>query len=208
LLDYVCADDAEIVVRNVCEGGPAFDVAECVDIFCRGFEFIVDVDEVVVVRGDPCSGKIERVRVWNAASSNEEMRALKAAHLAVGSNFEMDAGSVARDSLGASFKQKVNAVRFEDICHCGGDVGIFLSEQSHTRLNNGDSASQSAEELAELEADVAATENHQMFGNDFQLHNGSAGEKPDVLEASDLRNGGTAAGVDEETIGCKDLILS
>src|SRR5215468_2727309 len=120
----------------------------------------------------------------------------------------MDAGPVARNFFGAGFKQKVNAILFEDICHRGSNIGIFASKQSCTRLNNGDFASQSTEELTELETDVAAAENHQMFGNDVQLHDGSAGEKPDVLEASNLRNGGAAANVNEETVCRQNSVLA
>src|SRR5215470_3578134 len=120
----------------------------------------------------------------------------------------MNARTVTRDFFGARLKEQVNAVFLQNLGHGRSDVRIFLSEQTCTRLNNGDFASQSTEELAKLKTNVTTAENHQMFRNEVQLHDGSACKKRDVLETGDLRNGGTAPGVDEETISSEDAVLT
>src|SRR5215475_3809537 len=110
------------------EGGSAFDIAKRVDIFCGGFELVIDVNEVVVVCSDSCGSEIKRVGVWNAAGSDEEMCAFEAAHFTGDSDFHMNARTVTRHFFRASFKKKVNAVFLENFGYGASDVGIFVGK--------------------------------------------------------------------------------
>jgi len=57
------------------ECGAAFDVAEGVDIFCGRFEFVVDVDEAVIIRGDAAAGRLRVSELGMRPGSDEQMRA-------------------------------------------------------------------------------------------------------------------------------------
>src|SRR2546429_5497911 len=120
----------------------------------------------------------------------------------------MDARGVARDFFGASIKQDVNAVLFENFRDGFRNVAVFTSEQAIRGLNHSNFAIETPKELAELEPDITAAENEEMFGNDVQFHDGRAVEKGDVVEARDLWHGGAATGVDEKTISGESAVLA
>src|SRR5208282_2640028 len=70
LFNQICANDAEVVVRNVRERRPTLDVAQCVNSSHICFEFWIDLNKATFVRGDACRGNIKSVGVGYAASSD------------------------------------------------------------------------------------------------------------------------------------------
>ena len=67
-------------------------------------------------------------------------------------------------------------------------------------MNDRDPAAKATEHLSELEADVAAAEDDQMFGNCLKLHDGFVREVADAIDPREARRIGTSAGVNKNLI--------
>src|ERR1035437_2219029 len=78
------------------------------------------------------------------------------------------------------------------------DVGVLAIEQLAGGLDDGHATTEAAKHLPKLQADVATSENDQMFRNRVQLHDGSAVKKGYGLQAVECRHGWTRTSVDED----------
>ena len=112
------------------------------------------------------------------------MLAVRLAH-AIRSRVQQDFDSVLLKYLGDFFR----------------DVGIFAIEQLATGLDDGHATAEAAKHLPKLQADIAASENEQMFRNRVQLHDGSAVEKRYGLQAVECGHRRTRTRVDEDLVG-------
>ena len=81
-----------------------------------------------------------------------------------------------------------------------GDIGILVDEQARGALEDGDFASETAVRLCELETNVAAADDDEMFGEAVQLEHFDIGEGLGFAQAGGGRNGGVRAQVEEDAL--------
>src|SRR5258708_3851704 len=201
IFEQVGAKDAEVVVGNVGEGRPAFDVAEGVDVFRGGFELFVDADEAAGVGGDGGGGKIQRVGVGDPSSGDEQVRAFDFARFSGGTKCHCDAISGAGDFFDLGVEMNLDVVFLKDACDGIGDVFVFTVEELRRALQNSDAAAKAAKELREFQAYVTAANNEKMRRNLGEFHDGGAVEVGHVSKARNFGDSRAASGVDQETVG-------
>src|SRR5258705_6862178 len=80
-LDNVGANDAEVVVGNVREGGAAFDVSEGINTRYVGLEPIVCFEEAFGVGFNSGGRQIKRVGIRGAANGDEKVRSCQGSRL-------------------------------------------------------------------------------------------------------------------------------
>ena len=82
-----------------------------------------------------------------------------------------------------------------------GDVLVLARDQPLVALDDGHLAAEAPVHLAELEADVAAAEDHQMLGQEVDRHHRGVVEIGHGIDAGDRRDIGATADVDEDLVG-------
>ena len=76
----------------------------------------------------------------------------------------------------SAFRRTVDAFRFQNLLDGCGDVFVLVRDQARAFLDDGDFAAEAAEHLPELQADVAAADDHQVARQDVELDHGAVGE--------------------------------
>ena len=119
-------------------------------------------------------------------------------------------GTVQADSDAVAFLMRGHAFRvqaeqdafsFEDLLYCLGNIFILARDEARAFLNDGDVGSKAAVHLAELQADVAAADNNQMFRQKIHPHHGRVGKIGHLIQAGHRRHERSSARVDENLIG-------
>ena len=103
------------------------------------------------------------------------------------------------DALGAGADG--DALGGQDVADRLGDVGVFVGDQARTLLDHGDLRAETAEGLGELEADVAAADHDQVFGQGVEREEGAVVQRPHPIDAGQVRDGGAGADVEEDLRG-------
>jgi len=63
-----------------------------------------------------------------------------------------------------SASQRIDALRFEDLADCGRDLLVLAGNQARRLLHHRDRGAEAPENLRELEADVASTNDYKSGG--------------------------------------------
>ena len=58
LFNYVCAQDAKVIVRNVRESRTTVDVSQSINSWSAGFQFRIHFDKTAIIRFDLCGRQI------------------------------------------------------------------------------------------------------------------------------------------------------
>ena len=169
VVEQVGGYDFVVVVGGVGEGAASVAVAEGPDAGDVGAELVVYGDEAVLVVLDAGAVEAEVVGVGAAADGEEDVGAD-----AVGvssSQFDADGYVVSArlemDALGVQAHR--DALFFEEGFDGCGDVFVFARDEAGGFFDDGDFASEAAEDLAEFEADVAAAYDDEMAGQSFEF---------------------------------------
>src|SRR2546429_6690170 len=112
------------------------------------------------------------------------------------------------DARGAGAEQELHAFGFERFLQPTGNFGIFARNNLFAGVQNGDAAAVAAKHLPKFQADVAGSENQEVFGEGRELHDGFVGEIRDGIQAGDRRNSRMAAGVDENLFAFEQIIAN
>jgi hypothetical protein len=101
-----------------------------------------------------------------------------------------------RDGLSA--ERDLDPVLAKDVRHGVGDIRVFSGKQARAALDHCHAAAETAEHLAELQADVAASEHDVVVGNLVELHDARGVEGRDRVQTRDRRASGTCAHVEDD----------
>src|ERR1700722_8232875 len=88
------------------------------------------------------------------------------------SHSQADPEGMLRQANAFRLEVDLDAFRFEDLENSGGDAFIFAMNEARPHFDDGDLAAEAPVHLAEFEADVAATHDHQMLREKVHGHNG------------------------------------
>ena len=191
----VVGEDLVVLVRRVGERATAVDVAERPDAVDRGAEHAIGVDVAAVVGRQPDAIEVEAIGV-RCPSDRRPVGANRR------SCRRRRGGGAPRHSV-ASTRSTAVDVRIsmpsarQEPGDLGGDLGILTSGDRRPVFDHRDRAPETAEELPELEADVAATEDDQVRRELLQVQDAVVVEPGDVVETGDRRLRGAGADVEE-----------
>src|SRR5581483_341762 len=108
-------------------------------------------------------------------------------------------------ALGA--QPDADAFVFEDGFDGIGHVFILARNQPRGLLDDGHFAPEAAVHLAELQPDVAAADDDQVFGQEVHFHHARIVEEADLVEPGQGRPGSPAADVDEDFIRFEQVAI-
>jgi hypothetical protein len=110
-------------------------------------------------------GEVQRFRLWGPTGRLEHVRGDHIVLLARRSYGELDLSVRPRlCPSGLCVRQDLDAIFAKDLCDLIRDLRILLSQYSRAALNDADLAAEPTEHLAELNADIAAPNDDQVFG--------------------------------------------
>jgi hypothetical protein len=95
----------------------------------------------------------------------------------------------------------VDLLAGENLLDGRGHIFVFPRHQARPHLENRNLASKAPEHLAEFQADIAAADNDQVFGQKVDGHHGTVGEIRDLVQSGHFRHDGAPAHVDEDPPG-------
>jgi hypothetical protein len=107
------------------------------------------------------------------------------------------------DALGAGADG--DALPEEDLPDRLRDVLVLAGDEPRRLLDDGHLRPEAPVHLAELEADVGATDDNQVFGHPIQAEDGGVGEVGHVADAGHVRHYGTTSHIDEDARRLEDL---
>jgi hypothetical protein len=171
-----------------------------------GFEAIVDHHFAGCVDGDDGFVEAEIIGIGAAACGDENVRAGNSGGCSGAFISEFDSAAFALDAFCFRAKNEADAFGFECFLEFGGNFRILAGNNLRAVVKDGDAAAVAAEHLAEFEADVTTTEHEQVLRHSCELHDAFVGEIGDGLEAGDLRNRGTTAGIDEDFVAFEQVV--
>ena len=93
--------------------------------------------------------------------------------------------SVVGDRIDGGSSANVNAFLDEEAVDLSGDVVVLPAGDVWPALENRDGAAETAEHLAELEGDIAATDDDEVFGKSVEMEDPVVVEPVNVAEAGD-----------------------
>src|SRR5882672_4527921 len=85
----------------------------------------------------------------------------------------------------------------------GGDVVVLARQQLRRTLHYRHVGAEAPVHLGELQADVAAADDHQVRRREIHLHDAAVGEEGDVLDPWKIGHRGARADIDEDALGFK-----
>src|SRR5712692_858344 len=101
----------------------------------------------------------------------------------------------------------VDALVLQYFLDGGGDVFVLSVYQARAHFYDGDFTTETPVHLAELQADIAASHNHQMLRQEIDFHHRRVREKFDLVESRHRRHDSPASHIDEDAF-CREQILS
>ena len=110
------------------------------------------------------------------------------------------------DPLDSCRRAEVKALGGQEASDLGGDVGVLPCRDPLAALDDGDGAAEAGEELSQLQADVAATEDHEVGRELVEMEHAVVVEPRDVIEAGDRWLRGAGADVEEHVGGGQQAI--
>jgi len=117
---------------------------------------------------------------------------------ASGADRQVHCAAAAGDTLQLGFQQDVNAVLDQDPADFLGHVGILAAQELLAALDYRHAAAKPPEELAKLEADVAAAGHDQVLWRLLQLHDRGGAQGLHALDARQVQRPRPSAGVDDD----------
>nr|WP_232241287.1 hypothetical protein [Kutzneria sp. 744] len=187
--------DAGVVEGDVGELRAAVDVAEGEDVGLAGAEVLVDHDGAVGRGADGGGVEPEAGGDGAAAGGRENGGGLDGVGRPVLCVHNLVVGDLDDPSAG----DDLDAVAGQDFRDDGGDVGVLAGQQLVGRLDHRDVGAEVPVDGGELQAEVAAADDHQAPGEvggagEF----GAADQERAVGQAGDRRQDGLGAGVDQD----------
>src|SRR5262249_30259505 len=150
---------------DVGEGRTAFDVAQRPDVWHVRFQSAVDLDE-------PCwcqlhSGRFQPqvVRVGPAARGDQQMGATQRLRAAPRFYCYDDLVVLLLDVSCIGLKKKPHSFFSQRRLQLLADVDVFTGEDVGALVDDGDLAAEPPKHLPELQANVSASKNEQVFGH-------------------------------------------
>ena len=101
----------------------------------------------------------------------------------------------------------VDALVLEDLLDGGRNVLVLTGCQPRPLLDDGDLGTEAPVHLGELERDVAAADDDEMFRQRVQVEDSDVGHVVDVGEPRHVRHHGPAADVEEDLVGLQNLVV-
>src|SRR6266851_6614118 len=99
--------------------------------------------------------------------------------------------------------ENLDTVFLENFLDLGRDVGVLAQNQAQIAVDDGHPGAEAPEHLAELKADIAASEDDEVPGQFGQLHDARGIEEGNAVQAFDGRHRGPATGVDYDSLALK-----
>ena len=202
VVEEIGRHDLEIILRRVRERASAIAVAHRPDAGNVGAQLVVHLDIAARVgaRCPPCRGRGRRCSAAGRSRPADEFRR-SARSLPLDSTFtaiEFPCFSTpttllsTRTSMPSSLRKPATA------CETSSSSREIRRGPS---FDHGHLASEAAIDLSKLKADVAAAQDHQMRGEEIDVHHRAVGEVGNLVEAGYRRNRGPRAYIDENLIG-------
>ncbi len=125
LLDYVCANNPEIVVRNVGERRASLDVAQRVHTGDVRLKPVIGPNESFGVGLDPGRRKIERIGIRGSPDRRQKVRALDRTRLRANQDIQLDTAVRCLGPLCFRIQQDFDAVLTQDLRYLLRHVGVL-----------------------------------------------------------------------------------
>ena len=205
-VEEVRGQDLEVVVRGVREGAAAVAVAERPDAGHVGRELVVDRDVAARVHRDAGRLEPEVVRVRAAADREQHVRAHdgRLALLAVDAHGHALLVRRQADALGARAHR--DALGQQDAPDRLGHVLVLAGDEPRHPLDHGHARAEAPVHLRELEADVAAADDHQVRRHPVEGEHGAVGQIRHRADPRQVGHRGASADVDEHPRRVQELV--
>jgi hypothetical protein len=100
----------------------------------------------------------------------------------------------------------VDALFFEEASNGRGDVFVFTRDEAGGLLDDGDFASEAAEDLPEFEADVAAAYDNEMARQSLEFEDADVVHPGDSVDSRKVWDDGATSNVDEDFFGGEEIV--
>jgi len=191
----------------VSEGAAAVAVAHGVYAFDVGAELVVYCDVAAVVCGDAGFVEAKVLGVGGAAYGEEDVGADGGGLFAFGAGYaNADAFGVWGEGDALGVEADFDAFALEDVEYGGGDVFVFVEDEAFGALDDGDLGAEAAVHLAELDADVAAADDDEVFRDGVERKKAGVGEVGDFVYAGEVGDRGATANVEEDLFGFEEVV--
>jgi hypothetical protein len=100
-----------------------------------------------------------------------------------------------------------NPLLLEDLLDGRGDVLVLAGCQPGTFLDYGDPGTEAPVHLGELERDVAATDDDEMFGHRVEFEDPDIGHVVDIGKSRHVRDQGAATDIQKDPVRLQDLVV-
>src|SRR6267378_6129741 len=188
------------------ESGTTFAISQRPDAGDGGLEAAVYLDEAIFVRGDAGLVETELACVWTSSGGNQKMGTADARCACRACIEKCNGVGHTFGTRGARVENELNSFGFERLLELGGNFGIFTRNKLRALMQDSDTAAVAAKHLSKFEADVAAAEDQEMFGNGGEPHNGFVGEIGHGFEAENQWDIRAATGVDENPFAFEEIL--
>jgi len=169
----------------------------------------------LVINGDVSAGvgddagrlETQVVRVRPPAHGQQHVASFDGWRPARAGHTHSDAGR-RRGQIDAGRREaELDAFTFEDSLKRGGDILVLARDQAVSLFHDRDAAAEAAVDLRELQSDIAAAHDDQVFGQGLQCQQARVGQDRHAGDARHLRHESAAAHVDEDLVGLEHLVV-
>ena len=203
-VEQVVGDDFVIVVGSVRKGTAPVAVPDCPDSRHAGAQFVIHFDVAAGIDPHSRLREAEIAGVRHASHREEEMgaRHFARAARALYPDHDLRAALFDRQLFDPGFER--DAFVFKDGADRLRNIGIFPADDLRGLFDDRDLRAESPVDLRELEADVAAADDHQVLRQEVDLHDGGVREVVDAFQPGYRRHHRAAAHVDEDVSRFED----
>ncbi len=187
------------------EGAAAVAVAERPNRRDTGAQEIVGSNKAALVDCDAGRLETEIVRVRHAPDGEQEVRARNLGFPLRRFEARADVTAGPFKALARGASANVDALAGENVHDGGGHVLVLARHETRGRLDDRDLGSEAAENLGELEPDVAAAEHDEAARYGLEVHDRLICQVIDRFEAGDRRNNRPSTDVDVNPLCGKPL---
>src|SRR5258708_29316235 len=172
MLKQIGAQNAEVIVSDVGESRPTFHITQRVDASNVRFQLPIDLDVPLLVQLYASGFGREIFGVGYTAGCRQQMRAGQLLFTLRRAHGQLHAPTAELlNLLRRRSGQDRDSILAQNLRYGVTHVFILAHKQARTALNERDLAAKATKHLSELQRDVAATDDEQMFGERVQLHN-------------------------------------
>src|SRR5262245_47955600 len=180
--EIVC-DDFIVVVCRVCKGTSPVAVAKRPYAGNVRFEFVVNRDVPALIRCNAGFLETQIRRVWNAARRDKDMTAQGLLWPLLTVHAYNNALATLRKRNTFRVQPNVDAFRLQNLAYCFGNIFVFSRDESRAHLYNCYLAAAPAVHQPEIDADITAANDDEMFWNEIDVHHGRVCQKRNVIDA-------------------------